>query len=274
MPPDKEVTIMDKSIKTWRVFLFGMCCILVSLYIKKILLSLEIIKGDFLSNSIVGVAVIWFIAGIFRLYHLKRTYPELKTALSKDKWCIAESILIFILAVGLTLTGVGAHNTQMLSEIFQRDEDENITESIVNTEYGSIEDFSANNSMDIFVLNFNKESNLDNGSFSAVDKTVSVAKSYMAVTYECEIDSDRFQVKLATYDSDNGEEQLNAVIKSNPDIFTKKDIGGNSTYYCPGSKYDWSDCYAMVVDHKLLVVNIEKEYDQYIEWVLGHITLQ
>ena len=173
-----------------------------------------------------------------------------------------------------TLTGVGAHNTQMLSEIFQRDEDENITESIVNTEYGSIEDFSANNSMDIFVLNFNKESNLDNGSFSAVDKTVSVAKSYTAVTYECEIDSDRFQVKLATYDSDNGEEQLNAVIKSNPDIFTKKDIGGNSTYYCPGSKYDWSDCYAMVVDHKLLVVNIEKEYDQYIEWVLGHITLQ
>lgn len=274
MPPDKEVTIMDKSIKTWRVFLFGMCCILVSLYIKKILLSLEIIKGDFLSNSIVGVAVIWFIAGIFRLYHLKRTYPELKTVLSKDKWCIAESILIFILAVGLTLTGVGAHNTQMLSEIFQRDEDENITESIVNTEYGSIEDFSANNSMDIFVLNFNKESNLDNGSFSAVDKTVSVAKSYTAVTYECEIDSDRFQVKLATYDSDNGEEQLNAVIKSNPDIFTKKDIGGNSTYYCPGSKYDWSDCYAMVVDHKLLVVNIEKEYDQYIEWVLGNITLQ
>ena len=274
MPPDKEVTIMDKSIKTWGVFLFGMCCILVSLYIKKILLSLEIIKGDFLSNSIVGVAVIWFIAGIFRLYHLKRTYPELKTALSKDKWCIAESILIFILAVGLTLTGVGAHNTQMLSEIFQRDEDENITESIVNTEYGSIEDFSANNSMDIFVLNFNKESNLDNGSFSAVDKTVSVAKSYTAVTYECEIDSDRFQVKLATYDSDNGEEQLNAVIKSNPDIFTKKDIGGNSTYYCPGSKYDWSDCYAMVVDHKLLVVNIEKEYDQYIEWVLGYITLQ
>lgn len=274
MPPDKEVTIMDKSIKIWRVFLFGMCCILVSLYIKKILLSLEIIKGDFLSNSIVGVAVIWFIAGIFRLYHLKRTYPELKTVLSKDKWCIAASILIFILAVGLTLTGVGAHNTQMLSEIFQRDEDENITESIVNTEYGSIEDFSANNSMDIFVLNFNKESNLDNGSFSAVDKTVSVAKSYTAVTYECEIDSDRFQVKLATYDSDNGEEQLNAVIKSNPDIFTKKDIGGNSTYYCPGSKYDWSDCYAMVVDHKLLVVNIEKEYDQYIEWVLGHITLQ
>ena len=78
------------------------------------------------------------------------------------------------------------------------------------------------------MLNFNKESNLDNVSFSAVDKTVSVAKSYTALTYECEIDSDRFQVKLATYDSDNGEEQLNAVIKSNPDIFTKEDIGGNS----------------------------------------------
>ena len=181
--------MMDKSIKTWRVFLFGMCCILVSLYIKRILLSLEIIKGNFLSNSIVGFALVWFIGGIFRLYHLNRIYPEAKTALSKDKWCIAESILIFVLAVGLTFTGVGAHNAQVSSEIFQRDEDENITESIVNTEYGSIEDFSANNSIDIFVLDFNKESNSDKRSFSAADKNVSVAKSYTAVTYECEIDS-------------------------------------------------------------------------------------
>ena len=41
------------------------------------------------------------------------------------------------------------------------------------------------------------------------------------------------------------EEQLNAVIESNPNIFTKKDIGGNSVYYCPGSEYDWFDCYAI-----------------------------
>lgn len=41
------------------------------------------------------------------------------------------------------------------------------------------------------------------------------------------------------------EEQLNAVIESNPNIFTKKDIGGNSVYYCPGSEHDWFDCYAI-----------------------------
>ena len=28
---------MSKLVKTWRVFLFGMCCILVSLYLKRIL---------------------------------------------------------------------------------------------------------------------------------------------------------------------------------------------------------------------------------------------
>ena len=41
------------------------------------------------------------------------------------------------------------------------------------------------------------------------------------------------------------EEQLNDEIESNPNIFTKKDIGGNSVYYCPGSEYDWFDCYAI-----------------------------
>ena len=95
--------MMDRSVKTWRVFLFGMCCILLSLHLKRILLSLEMIKGNFLSNSIVGFAVVWFIADTFRLYHLNRIYPETKTVLSKDKWCIAESILIFILAIGLKI---------------------------------------------------------------------------------------------------------------------------------------------------------------------------
>ncbi len=96
--------MMDKSVKTWRVFLFGMCCILLSLYLKRILFSLEIIKGNFLSNSIVGVAVIWFIGFVFRLHHLNKTYPGNKTAYSKDKWCMIEIGIIFILAAGLTLT--------------------------------------------------------------------------------------------------------------------------------------------------------------------------
>ena len=53
------------------------------------------------------------------------------------------------------------------------------------------------------MLDPNKESNSGNESFSALDKKASVAKSYLAVTYECEIDSNKLQVKLATCNSDN-----------------------------------------------------------------------
>lgn len=56
---------MNKTVKTWRIFLLGMCYILACLYLKRILCSFEIIKDDFLSDRIVLLAVIWFIAGIF-----------------------------------------------------------------------------------------------------------------------------------------------------------------------------------------------------------------
>ena len=45
---------------------------------------------------------------------------------------------------------------------------------------------------------------VDGQNISALDKKASVAKSYLAVTYECEIDSNKLQVKLATCNSDNG----------------------------------------------------------------------
>lgn len=98
----EEVITMNKTVKTWRIFLLGMCCILACLYLKRILCSFEIIKGDFLSDRIVLLAVIWFIAGIFRLYKLNQIYPKDKTVFSKDKWCIAEAVIVFILAIGLT----------------------------------------------------------------------------------------------------------------------------------------------------------------------------
>ena len=91
-------------------------------------------------------------------------------------------------------------------------------------------DFFANNSTPVFVLDPNKESNSGNESFSALDKKASVAKSYLAVTYECEIDSNKLQVNAGDMQFRQREEQLNAVIESNPNIFTKKDIGGNSVY--------------------------------------------
>ena len=188
----------NKSVKTWRVFLFGLGCILAGIYLRIALTYFRVIRGNLLSNSIVLVAVIWFVAGIVRLYRLHRLYP-----VYKDKWCIIEAVIIFILAAGLTLTGCGARNVQEPSETLQSGEDENITESIENTEYDSIVDFFANNSTPVFVLDPNKESNSGNESFSALDKKASVAKSYLAVTYECEIDSNKLQVKLATCNSDN-----------------------------------------------------------------------
>ena len=110
--------------------------------------------------------------------------------------------------------------------------------------------------------------------FTAIDNNVSVAESYVAVTYECEGGGDAFQVKLATYTSNNGNEQLDSLINSNPGIFTEKETGGILTYYCPGSQYDWFDCYAMVIDDKMFVVNIEKGYDEYIGDVLANLILQ
>lgn len=194
----------NKSVKTWRVFLFGLGCILAGIYLRRALTYFRVIRGNLLSNSIVLVAVIWFVAGIVRLYRLHRLYPETKTAVYKDKWCIIEAVIIFILVAGLTLTGCGARNVQEPSETLQSGEDENITESIENTEYDSIVGFFANNSTPVFVLDPNKESNSGNESFSALDKKASVAKSYLAVTYECEINSNKLQVKLATCNSDNG----------------------------------------------------------------------
>ena len=109
----------NKSVKTWRVFLFGLGCILAGIYLRRALTYFRVIRGNLLSNSIVLVAVIWFVAGIVRLYRLHRLYPETKTAVYKDKWCIIEAVIIFILAAGLTLTGCGARNVQEPSETLQ-----------------------------------------------------------------------------------------------------------------------------------------------------------
>lgn len=184
--------------------------------------------------------------------------------------------LIMLMVLGI----VGCQNSMGSSAIEKNGnvENENIAESSANKEYDSIEDFLADNNEAIFAMNPQKMSRSATPSnatmFTAVDNNVSVAESYIAVNYECEVDGSTFQVKLATYISNNGDEQLDSVINSNPGIFTEKEIGGILTYYCPGSQYDWFDCYAMVIDEKMFVVNIEKGYDEYIEGVLANIILQ
>lgn len=94
---------MRDLVKTWRFFLFGMCGSLLSLYLKKILVFFQMTKGVFLTNGIVVFSVIWFIGGIFRLHHLNQLYPELKNAFYKDKLCLVECGVIFILAMGLKI---------------------------------------------------------------------------------------------------------------------------------------------------------------------------
>lgn len=95
--------MINSSVKTWRIFLFGICCIFLSIYLKETLIYFQVINEISLLKSIILFSVIWFMIGFFRLYHLNQLYPESKTAFIKDKWCIIEYIFIFILAIGLTI---------------------------------------------------------------------------------------------------------------------------------------------------------------------------
>lgn len=183
-------------------------------------------------------------------------------------------------AMSLSLSGCKDYIAQGVSETAQSNETENIAESAANTEYDSIEDFLQNNNARIFVIDSkqlydsNAAINSNAAAFNAVDKNVSAAQSYISIIYECEADGDTFKVDLSTFNTDKGEEQLASVAASNPGIFTEVNILGISVYYCPGSEYDWFDCYAMVIDKKMVVVDIEKGYDTYIEDVLNNIVLK
>ena len=42
----------NKSVKTWRVFLFGLGCILAGIYLRIALTYFRVIRGNLLSNSI------------------------------------------------------------------------------------------------------------------------------------------------------------------------------------------------------------------------------
>ena len=162
-------------------------------------------------------------------------------------------------------------------EAYAQEHLEEFEERNISIKYDSVEDFLTRSNVSVFMMDSNSSiiaTYSNAAAFSAVDKKVSVAESYTAITYECETNGETFKVKLATYKSNNGDEQLASIVDSNPGIFSEEDIGGVLTYYCPGSKYDWFDCYAMVIEDKLFVVNIEKGYDKYIEDVLSNIVLQ
>lgn len=188
-------------------------------------------------------------------------------------------IIVMAVAISLTVSGCGKHRIQRPSQAAQSSESEDTAESIANTEYDSIEDFLEDNNAPVFIMEseqFYNElaTNSNAATLDFVGDHVSVGGSYISVIYECKAGDDTFKIDLATYNTNRADEQLAYVVDSNPGIFTEVNISGISVYYCPGSEYEWFDCYAMVIDEKLVVVNIEKGYGKYMEDVLNNIVLR
>lgn len=181
-----------------------------------------------------------------------------------------------LLVLGLT----GCQNSAEMpaSDPDQLLQNEVIHESLANTEYDSIEGFLADSDEGVFVLDSQAAGRSaapsNAAGFNAADTGVSVAISYIAVTYECEVNEDTFKLELCTYRSNNGKQQLKEVMESNPDLFTEEEIGGKRIYYAPGSEYDWFDCYAMVIGEKLFIMDIENGYDEYVGVILENLVLQ
>lgn len=106
---------------------------------------------------------------------------------------------------------------------------------------------------------------------SAEDTGVTVGEVYASVTYECEVGEDRFKVNLATYNYSDGEGSMQYIIDNNSDAFSEEEIGGRTVYYCPGTDVEEYNCYLMVWEGKMFVLNIEKGYDSYVEMIMAYI---
>ena len=172
------------------------------------------------------------------------------------------------------LVGCRNNNEYTSSKTFQ-ESDEVIMESVANQEYDSLDDFLESNNESVVVLNLETSgrgiaSDSNAALFSAKDTNVSVSDSFVFVTYECASGDDKFKVVLATGKYENGLEQLNHVIDTNPGIFSEEDFGGVTVYYGPGSEYDWFDSYTMIINDKIFIIDIEKDYTQHIEEVLAN----
>lgn len=194
-------------------------------------------------------------------------------------------IICILLCMGLA--GCRNNSGAALSETVQRvnngytnletlqERDEVIMESMANQEYDSLDDFLKSNNESVVALNLQTSSmgiasDSNATSFSAKDTNVSVSDSFVFVTYECTSGDDIFKVVLATCKYENGLEQLNYVIDTNPGVFSKEDLGGVTVYYGPGSEYDWFDSYTMIINDKIFIIDIEKDYTQHIEEVLAN----
>lgn len=183
-------------------------------------------------------------------------------------------ILMLGLCLGLTACQTQTNKSTSPNESIKDDASTVISAHIANTEYSSLNEFFSESNEEITILapvsvysqcasNSNAQTLLH-----IEDINVTIAESYISVMYECEIDGDVFNTKVATYTLEDGESALESIKTGNPNLFSELTINDIITYYCPGGAEDWFDCYAMVLDGKMVVINIQKEYATYISEIV------
>lgn len=93
--------MVNSTTKTERVFVSGICCSLLGLCARKILVHFQVIKGDIFLSCLALFTVIWFIFVPARIYHLNKRYPKNKNGDTEDKYCVIGCIISIILAIVL-----------------------------------------------------------------------------------------------------------------------------------------------------------------------------
>lgn len=95
--------MVDSTTKTWRAFLFGICCGFLAMYIERALIHLQLIRGALLSDCIAVFLAVWSIFSFARIYYLDKRYPEHKNNYQEDKYCMIGFFSFFTLAIWLQI---------------------------------------------------------------------------------------------------------------------------------------------------------------------------
>lgn len=146
-----------------------------------------------------------------------------------------------------------------------------------NDEYDSIAEFQEHSNKPAFLLGSYVSETADavsSGAMSVLESTatrVSVGESYVDVYYDCKLEDKEFKVRLGTYDSKDGADDVQYILENNPGIFTEMDIDGTAVYYCPGMDAEFYNSYMMVRNGQMFVINIEKGYDSEITAIMDYI---
>lgn len=161
-----------------------------------------------------------------------------------------------------------------------------------NTEYDSVEEFLRDSDMPVFLLGndmkgknkaapsdarsiADKAASSDAG-YAAIDVRftdtgVTVGEHYVSVSYDCRVGDDSFKADLTTYSFEDGKRMLQAILDNNAGVFSEEELSEKEIYYCPGTDVETYNCYAMVWEGRMFLINIEKGYDPYVELLMEQI---